>query len=515
MKAGGTRKSKPLNIDQVISLAADHYIELDPEAAAIMVPQMEAILTEIYSVDDIAYPSAEVRYSDRTYEDLSTLQNDIYNVFVRRCLVKGAPEGKLAGLRIGIKDNIKVADIPMSNGSRVIEDFVPEVDAIVVERILDNGGTIVGKLNLDSFSMGATGESSEFGPTMNPHNTDYSPGGSSAGSGAAVAAGEVDVALGVDQGGSARIPASWCGVVAMKATHGLVPSFGISYVDHTLDNVCPMARTVSDVATTLEVIAGEDVKDPQWVRGPLRTKKYGELLDQDIAGVRVGVIEESLMWSDSERDVNESVLKRVEDLKLSGVQVNTVSLPWWKNCEAVILAIMTHSLSAMVESDLEGYWRGGLCDPAWQEVFGQARRESGHLLNPLLIVHMILAKYLQNEHCSVYFSKAQNVRHTMTGYLDDVLKEYDVLVTPTTPMKAVPLPTREETKVKDGKQRSLFRNNRNTCPLNLTGHPAISLPSGISDSGLPIGIQLIGRYFEEDLLFMVASTIEEVVTSEQ
>ena len=182
------------------------------------------------------------------------------NVFIRKCKVKGESHGLLSGKTIGLKDNIRLAGVPMTNGSRLAPGYVPVLDATVVERILEAGGTIIGKLNMDSFGMGGTSETSDFGVPLNPHNREFSTGGSSGGSAAAVAASEVNISLGVDEGGSARIPASWCGVISIKPTHGLVPSFGITYLDHTIDYICPTASTVEDTAITLEVIAGEDKK---------------------------------------------------------------------------------------------------------------------------------------------------------------------------------------------------------------------------------------------------------------
>src|SRR5581483_2497108 len=174
-----------------------------------------------------------------------------------------------------VKDNISVAGVPTTNASRM-PPYIPDVDAVVVERIIEAGGAIVGKLNMDDMAAAGTGETSAFGPARNPIDPARSAGGSSGGSGAAVASGEVDIALGVDQGGSGRIPAAFCGVVTVKATQGLVPSFGVAHIDHTIDSVTPIARSVADVATTLEVIAGEDWRDPQWVRGPLIADHYAE-----------------------------------------------------------------------------------------------------------------------------------------------------------------------------------------------------------------------------------------------
>jgi amidase len=496
---------RPPSVEEAQRIARSQFLSLSDDDIGSMLPEIESILREIEQVAQISIPPTTLKYPQRDSGTTPTPDEDPYNAFIRFCDIRGAATGALAGKRVGLKDNIRIAGVPMTNGSTMMPDYVPVLDAVIVERILDAGATIVGKLNMDCFGMGASGESSQFGPPRNPSDPRHSAGGSSGGSGAALAAGSVDIAIGVDQGGSARIPAAWCGVVGLKATQGLVPSFGISYMDHTLDHVCPMARTVRDVALTLEVIAGEDRRDPQWYRGQRQSEPYTAGLDEDVTGLRIGLIAESLTWPDSESDVNASVHAALDRLADLGAIVDEVSMPWWRECEAVILAILTHSAAAMVEADLEGYSRGGTCDPHWQAAFGSARRAQQELPR-LLAVHMILAKHLQQETSSTFFSMAQNARVAMRGYLDEAFERFDVLVTPTTPMKAVRLSGIDP---REGNTpKALFRNNRNTCPLNLTGHPALSVPAGRGENGLPIGIQLIGPYLRESLLLRVGSKLE-------
>jgi amidase len=284
-----------------------------------------------------------------------------------------------------------------------------------------------------------------------------------------------------------------------------VPSFGITYHDHSIDFVCPMARTVKDVALALEAIAGEDPRDPQWVRGEIRTAAYGRSLGEPIAGLRVGLIREAFEWDDGEADVNEAVRAAAARLQPHGAVVSEVSLPWWQICPSILLGVLCHSNAVMVESDLEGYFRGGMCDPAWQQAFGKARRAGSDDFPPLLKVQMILGPYLRRDYCSVYFSKAQNARHAITAELNRLLDQYDVLVTPTVQTKAVRL-TRD---LRPGswEGRGAIDCNRNCCPLNLTGHPALTIPCGSGENGLPIGIQLIGRRWDEATLFRAAAKI--------
>ena len=501
--AGHIRRPKA---EEIRALAAGEYMRLTEEEALDLATLIDSILGRIERLDDMAIPEIAVRYRDRDQGRRPTPEEDPHNAFIRKCRVEGARRGPLAGKTVGLKDNIRLAGVPMTNASRLLHQYVPSVDATVAERLLDAGATIVGKLNMDCFSMGGTSETSDFGAPRNPHDPDYSTGGSSGGSGAAVAAGLVDIAIGVDQGGSARIPASWCGVICMKASHGLVPSFGITYLDHTIDFVCPMAATVEDVALALEAISGDDPRDPQWVRGRIEKESYGQCLQDPVSGLRIGVIREAMDWPDAEPDVNDAVLAAVRSLESAGATATEVSIPWWKDCGAVLLGLLSHSHAVMVESDAEGYWRGGRCDPGWQEAFGKARRAGSDGFPPLLKVQMVTSKYLRREYCSVYFSKAQNARMWMTEKLDGALRDLDILVTPTTPMKAARLT--EELRPGSWQGRGAFDNNRNTCPTNLTGHPALSMPCGVGDNGLPIGIQLMGRRFDEASLFRAAARIE-------
>ena len=493
--------------DEIRSLAAMEYMDLTDEEAGDLTEVIDKSLKIIDRLDDLPMPQLEVKYKERDKGYRPTPEEDPYNAFIRKCLVKGAPSGKLAGKRVGVKDNLRVAGIPMSNASTLLPGYVPDIDATVIERLLDDGASIVGKLNMDEFALAATGETSVYGCPRNPHNPIYSAGGSSGGSGAAVAAGEVDIALGVDEGGSGRIPAAWCGVVSIKPTHGLVPTFGLSYMDHTLDFICPITRSVEEAARVLEVIAGDDPKDPQWVRGPIEVEEYTKALQEDISGTKLGIIEQSMDWDVSDEDVNKAVLKAVGKLESLGASLQKISFPLWKDAAVIWTGVVAHSAGAMIESDMEGYWRGGWCDVNWQDAFGKARR-AGIGIPPMFKIFMVLSKYLRREYCSTYFSKAQNLRVHLTQQVDRLLDEVDVLVTPTTPMRVLKLMTEPFHGLRKIATRTGFT-LQNTCPTNITGHPSLTVPCGVDENGLPVGIQLIGRRFQESTLFRVAYTLEQ------
>ena len=492
--------------DEIRELAAAEYMNLNAREIEDLEVVIDHYLKFMDRLDDLPRPELEVRYTERDKGRRLTPEEDPHNVFIRKCLVKGATDGKLAGKTVGLKDNICVAHVPMTNGSNLIPNYVPDIDATVVERLLDEGATIVGKLNMDDFAFYGTSETSHFGCVRNPSNLEFSAGGSSGGSGAAVALGAVDIALAVDNGGSGRIPASWCGVACIKATHGLVPTFGVTYLDHITDYVCPTAKTVADVALTLEVIAGHDPKDAQWVRGPIKVDKYTEALRADIVGLKVGIVTESLLPDALEDDVGESFWAAIETLRAAGASCEEVSFPLWSEATAIWNGFAAHSVSAMVESDLEGFGRGGFCNLGWQEAFGNARRTGSDGLPPVLKVLMIVGKYLRREYKSTYFSKAINLRYGMKLELDALLAEADVLVTPTMPMKA-PRLVDHPMGIREVVERAEYM-GLNTYPTNVTGHPSLTVPCGIGENDLPIGLQLVGKHFDESLLFRVGHTFE-------
>lgn len=490
--------------EEIQALAAQEYMHVTPEEAETFRVLMDGLLAALDRLDELPPPRLPLTWRERDPGYRPSPEEDPYNIYIRKCLVKGASSGPLAGKRVGLKDNVCVAGIPMTHGSRVLAGYVPEIDATVVTRLLDAGAVIVGKLNQDDFAMGGTGETSAFGAVRNPRNPEHSAGGSSTGSGAALAAGEVDLAIGADQRGSGRIPAAWCGVVSIKATHGLVPSFGVIGMDHTVDHVCPMARTVAETALGLEVIAGHDPKDPQWVRGEIRTDRYTQAVGRGVKGIRIGLLREAFEWSASDPEVNEAVREAAQGLGKKGAVVKEVSLPLLKDAEAIWNGILIHSMSALFESDLEGYWRGGYCNVGLQAGFGAARRTRADEFSPFTKVRLILGKYLRRQYMSTYFGKAQNLRMVLRDETDRLLGEVDALAMPTTPQKPFKLLDKVDPIALVTRAPSM---TVNTSFTDITGHPSLSVPCGPA-GGLPVGLQLVGRHWEESLLFAIAAAVE-------
>lgn len=495
--------------NEVRRYAAEELLELSDAECEDLTELLDGALGAIDTLDELPLPPDFLKPRDarrdagyRPGED-----EDPCNAFIRRCSVATGSTGPLSGCRVGVKDNIRVAGVPMTNASRLVGSFVPTVDAVVVERLLDAGAEIVGKLNMDDFSLAGTGETSIFGPTRNPVDPRRSPGGSSAGSGAAVAGGAVDVALATDQAGSGRIPAAWCGVASIKSTHGLVPTFGMSYLDHTLDFVCPIARSVRDVARTLQAIAGPDQRDPQWHGHPVEVGDYLSALEDGVAGLRVGIVREAFATPRSEADVDAAVEEAVLRLEADGAQVERCSVPLWPHALAIWNGFVSHSVLAMLESDLEGTGRGGACDVDWQLAFGRARRTVGAFdPSPQLKVLMLLGKHLRRAYCSTYFGKATNLRLVMTQQIDRLFEDVDVLVCPTAPMKAFELLEEPiETRTFATRSASMLSN---TSPTNVTGHPSATVNCGSGAGGLPIGLQVIGGRFDEATVLRVARAVE-------
>ena len=318
---------------------------------------------------------------------------------------------------------------------------------------------------------------------------------------------DVDIALGVDEGGSGRIPAAWCGITSIKATHGLVPSFGLTYMDHTLDFICPMANTVREVAQTLEVIAGHDVRDPQWVRGNIQTARYTEALSADVRGLKFGILTDGLKARGMEPDVRDAFHAAMAQFESLGATCTTVSLPLFKHAWAIWTGLASHSIPAIIESDGEGYGHGGASNVGWVETFGRARRSRGNDLPPFLKFILPVGNYLRRSYNNRYYAIAQNLRLKFTQELEKVLETVDVVALPTPPMPAPKLES--GLNLKDLVRHSAAA-GQNTSPFNLSGHPALSLPCGLS-KGLPIGLQLVGQRWDESTLFRAASAFERNV----
>ncbi len=498
---------RPPTADEMEALAALDGIELSPGEAAGLLPSVAALVEAASRAEELDQPQVVGQYTDRDVGYVPTQAEDPLNLFIRRCRVKGASDGPLAGKTVGLKDNISLAGIPTTNASRIVP-FTPTLDAVVVERILGAGGTITGKLNMDEFGAAGTGESSAYGAPRNPINPAYSAGGSSGGSGAAVRSGAVDLALAVDQGGSGRIPAALCGVVAAKPTHGLVPSFGITHIDHTIDFVTPIARTVGDAALLLETIVGEDWRDPQWVRGPIQTARYRQAQDQSIQGLRVGIVDESRDPGLCTPAVLDGLGWAAAALRAAGAEVESISIPMWRHALAIFQPYIGHLVANMFRSEGEGYGHLGYIDVERMHAFAVARRGESRELAPQLKCWVIADRYLHERYMNVSYGRLHNLRLEVRRRVSEAFGTCDLLLTPTLPFTA-PRLLEGPAPVSELINRTAAGLCFNTAPLNLTGHPALSIPSGADADGLPTAVQLVAPHFDEFTAFRAAFALEQ------
>ncbi|QHS16065.1 Asp-tRNA(Asn)/Glu-tRNA(Gln) amidotransferase subunit GatA [haloarchaeon 3A1-DGR] len=420
------------------------------------------------------------------------------NAFITEETIEGADDGPLAGTTVAVKDNISTAGVETTCGSRMLEGYVPPYDATVVTRLADAGATIVGKANMDEFGMGTTTETSHFGPTRNPVDPDRVPGGSSGGSAAAVAAGEADVALGTDTGGSVRCPAAFCGVVGIKPTYGLVSRYGLIAYANSLEQVGPIAGTVEEAAALLDVITGPDPHDAT-TREVGGDANYAAAADGDVDGMTVGVVPE--LFEGAHEGVVETVEAALSDLEAQGAETVEVSLPSVEHAVQAYYVIATSEASSnLARFDGVRYGHSAGHDGNWNETFAETRSEGfGEEVKRriLLGTYALSAGYHEK-----YYAKAQDARAWVRSDFDDAFADVDVIASPTMPV----LPFELGEGIDD--PMTMYLADANTTPVNLANLPAISVPAGTAE-GLPVGLQLIGPKFGEETIVRAASAVEE------
>lgn len=480
-----TLRLKPPSREEI----ARYDARLHPQSSAndidryvAQVADMLVLFDGLATIDD--FP-VSLRYQRRDPGRVPDADEDPYNAIIRFCEVKGANTGPLKGKRIGVKDNIPVACVPITGGRRREPTPVPREDAIVVERLLDSGATIVAKTN-----MGIGQGPAEFGETRNPRDPRFSTGGSSSGSAAAVAAGIVDTALGTDIGGSIRHPSAWCGIVGMKATYGLVPSCGLTI--NSGSQIGPMTTTVLDNAVMLEVIAGGHWREPYWVGTDPAAGEYTSARMLDIDNCRIGVITDALEPSGCTAATMQTFEKAQQTLTACGAEIVHVRVPLW-TCAFPIWSV-TLALGRAALTGSTDLAAAGRIDP---NLLSRVAVENGKNVGDR-------ALQLAVEHIRCTFPHqlvlAQNARLELGRQIDAALADVDILITPTTPTAPF--------KLSDQNFIDTVISTRNTTPLNVTGHPALTIPSGTADNGLPTGLQIIGRRFNERSIYSVAFAFE-------
>ena len=490
-------------VDQMHAIVESLHMNMSSREVAEYLEIMEGTFQSYDRLIQLPDNLPPVRYPRTPGVKPSPADNPL-NAWAVKSEVHGAAHGPLSGKRVVLKDNVCLAGVPMMNGASSLEGYVPDVDATLVTRILDAGGTIVGKAHCEYFCLSGGSHTNAAGPVHNPYRYGYSAGGSSSGSAALVGAGELDLAIGGDQGGSIRMPASWCGIYGMKPTHGLVPYTGVMPIEATIDHAGPMTSTVADNALLLEVIAGADGLDPRQYSP--RVDRYTAALGRGVSGLRIGVLLEGFNRPDSEPDVDQKVRQAADRLRAMGAIVEDVSVPMHLDGPAIWTAIAVEGLQAqMMNGNGMGFnWKGmyttSLLDAhaAWR-----ARADE---LSPSLKISMMAGEYFIKNYRGHFYAKAQNLSRTLAKAYDTALSRFDLLLLPTLPMKATPLPP-ANAPLKLFVQRALEMLG-NTCPMDVTGHPAMSVPCGMSN-GLPIGMQLVGKHWDESTIYRAAHAFEQ------
>ncbi|MFA9398912.1 MAG: Asp-tRNA(Asn)/Glu-tRNA(Gln) amidotransferase subunit GatA [Clostridiaceae bacterium] len=450
---------------------------------------------------------------DQFYKRIDTVDKKV-NSFITLCkedaykkaaevdkkVASGAKLGKLAGIPIAIKDNICTDEVKTTCASKMLNDFIPPYDASVIKKIKEQDGIIIGKTNMDEFAMGSSTENSAFLKTKNPWNLAKVPGGSSGGSAASVAASLAPLSLGSDTGGSIRQPASFCGVVGLKPTYGLVSRFGLVAFSSSLDQIGPLSKSVKDVALALEVIQGEDPLDSTSYKGEYK-KEYLSCLEDGVHNMKIGIPKEFL-GEGLDPEIKNSIEKTAEILKKLGAEVSEISLPI--NDEGLSAYYIISSAEATSNLSRFDGIRYGYRPDEFDGVDDLMEKSRTEAFGDEVKRRIMLGNFaLSSGYYDAYYNRAQKLRKKITDQFKEVFSEYDLILSPTTPK----LPFNLGEKVED--PLSMYLGDIYTVNINLAGLPAISLPVSISSDNLPIGIQLIGGHFNEDKILKAAYAIEQ------
>jgi aspartyl-tRNA(Asn)/glutamyl-tRNA(Gln) amidotransferase subunit A len=413
--------------------------------------------------------------------------------------LKGETLPPYAGVPIGIKDLIVTKDIRTTCGSKILENFIPPYDGTVAAKIRKNRLPILGKLNMDEFAMGSSNENSYFGPVRNPWDLERVPGGSSGGSAAAVAAGEVPWALGSDTGGSIRQPASFCGIFGFKPTYGLVSRYGLIAFASSLDQIGPMTRTVEDGAALMEIIAGHDPNDATSLQ--VEVPRFTEEIKKDVKGLKIGVIKE-LHGEGIEAGVKECFQAMLKKLESAGVVIEEVSLPSTSNAlSAYYLIAPAEASSNLARYDGVRYGYRAKDVDNMLDLYLKTRSEG---FGDEVKRRIMLGTYaLSAGYYEAFYGTALKARRLIRNEYEKAFVEFDLLVSPTSPTVAFKLGEKMTDPL------TMYLSDVCTVSANLAGLPAASVPCGLSD-GLPVGFHIIGPALKDDLVLRLSKAVEEL-----
>ncbi len=413
---------------------------------------------------------------------------------------EGINTGLLAGIPVGIKDNISVQGLKNTCASRMLSEYVCPYNATVVGKIEEQGGIVIGKLNMDEFGMGTTSEYSSFGPVRNPWNLEYVAGGSSGGSAASVASLQIPLSLGSDTGGSIRCPSSFCSVIGIKPTYGSISRNGLISYSNSLEQIGPIARTIYDLVPLLNIISGEDPKDNTTVhkKYEYQTNSVDNILKKKY---KIGVLNELI--DDSETEVSKNTRYKVKQLENYGLEAEDTRIPLSNYALASYYIIATAEASSNLSrfDNLRYGYEGSPEGYEWNNYFSESRSKFGDEVK----LRILLGSYvLSAGYFGKYYAKAQKLRSMIKREFDILFNKYDILLLPTMPV--LPFKLGE----KNLQATEHYDLDVYTILANLAGIPAISIPGGISEKGFPIGVQLIANAFDEQKLIDVAVLLENV-----
>ncbi len=494
---------KRATLGQLQDIARDLGITMTDERAAEFLGLMQGNFDAYEILEQMPDYKPVVKYP-RTPGYRPEGAENKYNAWYVKSTVKGADSGKLKGKTVVLKDNVCLAGVPMMNGASTLEGYTPDIDATIVTRILDAGGTIVGKAHCEFFCLSGGSHTNAIAPVHNPWKMGHSAGGSSSGSGALVAAGEVDMAIGGDQGGSIRMPSSFCGIYGMKPTHGLVPYTGVMPIEATIDHTGPMTKDVADNALMLEVLAGEDGLDPRQYAP--KVHDYTKALGKDVKGLKIAVVKQGFGHANSEKDVDDCVRAGAAHFKTLGATVEEIDLPMHALGPVIWTPVALEGLQAqMMWGNGMGYNWKGLYTTSLLDAHANWRARADELSDSLKI-SMFVGEYFIKHYRGHYYAKAQNLARKLKAAYDAVLGQYDLLLMPTLPVKSTPIPP-ADAPLALYLQRA-FEMIGNTAPFDVTGHPSMTIPCGLRE-GLPVGLMLTGRSYDEPTIYRAAHAFEQ------
>ena len=489
--------------DELKTLAAAMGLSLDDAQAGLLLRNMGPFADGYRYLEQLGDNLPPVRYPARSYRFPAQEENPLGAWYVQTDL-NGKDEGPLAGRTVAIKDNIFVAQVPMMNGASLLEGFVPEFDATVVTRLLDAGAAVAGKAVCEFLCVSGASVTASTGVVGNPHNPEYSAGGSSSGSAALVANGDVELALGCDQAGSVRIPSSFCGVYGMKASFGLLPYTGIMGMEAMLDHVGPMTANVRDNALMLEVLAGYDGMDSR--QRQLQVHHYTEALGEDVKGMKIALVREGFNHPLSDPDVDRCVLAAADRFATLGAEVSEVSIPMHRDGVSLWGAIISEGLWETLRYNGLAVNTNGHNSPGLEQYLSGWQHKLAQFPVNLHTV-LLLGKYLER-YAGRYYAQAKNHLPRLVKSYDDVLQEHDLLLLPTTLMQARRNPVAGAEGTDDEIIHVALNTVLNTCQFDITGHPALSIPCA-KRNGLPVGMMLVGKHFDEPALYRAAYGFEQ------